>query len=294
MKLSVIIPCHPTSRKTLPRTLQSIDRAASRLELERIVVADDSSRGLSWARNRGLERANGDVVFFVDADDTVRPEYFSRLSELLEQTKADFALSSFSRFPLKRDYNLEGNAAIREALLPAFFGYSFDDVRRWNSGGRLEARREMGSVCRCAFRRDFIERNQIRFDEDLRLFEDAPFMSECAARATRVASTDEVLYDYEPQADGLMQSSLGTQRYWDYKFIALKNRQAIAARVGGEIMKHFAASAVFSLVELFKARKDWRRYAQDGFVGDALRNFPRSIRHPLMALAVTYLRTRIG
>ena len=258
--------------------------------MEFVVVEDADSRGPSWARNEGLRRAKGDAVFFIDADDTVRPGFFRTLSSLLESTDADFVLSSFDYGPLKRDYNLSGNAAIREAMLPAFFGYSFDDVRRWNAGGDLRARREQGSVNRSAFRRAFLERHSIRFDEALTFYEDSPFLAECACHAEKVASVPEVLYDYTPEAGGNLRTALGGARYWPYKFSALENRKAIAARAGGDVMRHFEASAVFSCIELFRARKDWRRYAADPFVAASIRAFPLSLRHPLAAAAVSVLR----
>ena len=289
MKLSAIIPAHK-AEATLPRTLRSLEAAAEGLDVETVLVRDDEGRGLSWARNQGLGRATGDVIFFVDADDTVKRDYFRRHAEVLESSGADFVLSSFDMAPLKRDYNLVGNATIREVMLPAFFGYDFDDVRRWNGGGALNARRELGGVWRCAFRRDFIERHGIRFDEDLRLFEDSPFIAECAAHADRVASTNEVLYEYEPNPQGLMMSSLGTDRYWNYKFAALRNRKAIAARTGLDVLERFGASIVFSALELFRARKGFFRYAEDPLVVEALRRFPRSVRHPLAAAAVSLLR----
>ena len=226
-------------------------------------------------------------MFFIDADDIVRPGFFRRLLDVLESSGADFALSSFSYSPLKREYNISGNAAIREAMLPAFFGYSFDDVRRWNAGGRLSALREQGSVDRCVFRRDFLERHAIRFDENLRFYEDSPFVAECACMAERVASIPDMLYDYTPGNGGQLSSSRDPDLYSQYKFAALENRKAIAARAGGDVMRHFAASAVFSALELLKARRDWRRYASDPFVAESARAFPRSLRHPLVAAAVT-------
>ena len=285
----MIIPAHK-AEATLPRTLRSLEAASEGLDVETVLVNDDDGQGLSWARNQGLDRATGDVVFFVDADDTVKRDYFRRHVETLESSGADFVLSSFDMAPLKRDYNLVGNATIREVMLPAFFGYDFEDVRRWNGGGALNARRELGGVWRCAFRREFVERHGIRFDEGLRLFEDSPFIAECAARAERVASIPDVLYEYVPNPRGLMMSSLGTDRYWDYKFAALRNRKAIAARVVEDVLGRFGASIVFSAIELFKARKGFRRYAEDSLVAQAFRLFPISWRHPLAAAAVLGLR----
>ena len=244
------------------------------------MVEDADARGLSWARNRGLERATGDAVFFVDADDTVRRGFIPELLALLESTGADFALSSFDYAPLKRGYDLRGNASVRAAMLSAFFGYSFDDVRRWNRGGRLDELREQGSVCRAAFRRDFLERWQLRFDENLFLYEDAPFLAECACRAERTVSTAAVYYDYTPGENGILATSpRGSARYWRYKFAALANRKAIAARVGGDALEHFRGSAALTALEFLSAGRllDFARYAADAFVFKSLLKFPWSI-----------------
>ena len=73
MKLSVIVPCH-NAKETLPAALRSIEIASEGLDVETVVIDDPEGRGPSWARNRGLDKAAGDVVFFVDADDTVEPD----------------------------------------------------------------------------------------------------------------------------------------------------------------------------------------------------------------------------
>jgi len=290
MTCSVIVPCHPRNRATLPQTLRSLEVAAEGLDVEQVVVEDPDGKGLSWARNRGLERAKGEAVFFCDADDTVRPAYFRRHVELLERSGADFVLSSTEYAPLKRPYDIVGNPTIRAVMLPAFFGYHLDDVRRWNRGGSLMARREQGGVWRCAFRRDFIVKHGIRFDENLFLYEDSPFIAECACYAEKVASTDEALYDYVPGPTGLIANSHGTDCYWNYKFAALESRKRIAERAGGDALEHFRGSAVFTVLELMRAHRDWRRYAADPFVSESLRMFPLSLRHPLVAAAVAFAR----
>lgn len=301
MTASVIIPHHKNG-ETLPRTLESVRRAASGLDVEIVLVDDEVGHGLSWARNRGLERAKGDIVFFVDADDTVEEAFFAHPMAELERSGADFCIFEYEQAPLKRDYNLEGNAAIREALLRAFLGYSFDDVRRWNAGGCLAENREPGSVCRTAFRRDFIERYHIRFDENIFIYEDAPFFSECALYATRVAALREKLYNYLPNPNGIISTVTGSRKHWNYKFAALEMRKRLDALSGGEAWCYCEASAVFSALEMLRlwrsaglgpaeALRDLRRYLADSRVKDALRRFPVSFSsHPLTAVAVGILR----
>jgi len=251
-----------------------------------IVVEDPEAKGLPWARNQGLDRATGDVVFFVDADDTVHPDFFRRPLEKLLSTGADFCLFENSRSPLRRDYDLVGNEAIRAALLPAYIGFSFEDVRRWNAGGDLFANREFGSVCRVAFKRDFLARHRLRFDERLLIYEDAPFMSECALCADRVTSLRENLYDYLPSPIGITATETGRAKYWGYKFAIHDLRRSLDERYGG-VWKYCEASPVFTALELMRARRGLRQYLELPRVRESLRAFPRSLRHPLTALAVT-------
>lgn len=290
MKLSVIIPCHPRNRASLPRTLESLESAKRNLDVEIIVVDDDSSQGPSWARNRGLGRATGDYVFFCDADDTVRPDFLSRPLAVLASTQADFCLFSGQGEIRRNPASLGTSKEVRETYLPAFFGYSNADVRRWNAGGTLMSRKEPGSVCLGAFRRTFLERFAIRFDEAMTMFEDAAFLATCAAFAERVETISDVLYDYTPTATGNMATGWRGRRNWDYKFIALAFRKRLNEKCHGEIWKYCEASCVFSALELLKARYRVREYVKDEGVRAALRSFPLSFRHPLVAAAVLFLR----
>ena len=89
MDASVIIPAH-RAEATLPETLRSVEaaRAAFPGESEIVVVDDPDGRGPSWARNRGLDRARGEYVFFCDADDLARPDFLSRPVAALAESGA--------------------------------------------------------------------------------------------------------------------------------------------------------------------------------------------------------------
>ena len=190
---------------------------------------------------------------------------------------------------------------MRAALLPAFIGYSFDDVRRWNAGGCLAAHREPGSVCRAVFRRDFIERHGIRFDERLFIYEDAPFFAECALYADRVVSLRENLYNYLPNPGGITATVTGSRRHWDYKFAALARRTHLAETGGSDVWRYCEASHVFSALEMLtlwrkaglsfgEFRKGLAKYLANPVVADAMRRFPVAPRHPAAAAAVLALR----
>ena len=51
----------------------------------RVVVIDKHNEGAGEARNAGLDRATGDYVLFIDADDTIVPEMAERLLSLIEE-----------------------------------------------------------------------------------------------------------------------------------------------------------------------------------------------------------------
>lgn len=251
MQASVIVPNYRND-DTLPATLASLATAAAALPpdaVEIVVLSDPDGKGLAWARNRGLDRARGEYVFFCDADDTVRPDFFRLPIAELERTQADFCFFDYSDQPLKRDYDLVGNDEIRKVLLPAFIGYGWRDVVRAIFGGGLAKYREPGSVCRVAFRRAFLETHRIRFNEQLFIYEDAPFLCECALHAQRVASLRKCLYDYTPGANGIIRTATGGSRHWAYKSAILAERERLNAIGGGGLRRYYRASQFLGKLE---------------------------------------------
>jgi hypothetical protein len=82
----------------------------------------------------------------------------------------------------------------------------------------------------------------------------------------------------------------------------LRVRQALNEREGGALGHLYAASCVLALLEMFAflrsmpiswsdGRRVVREYASDPEVRAAVRTFPLSWRHPVLALAVLAVRT---
>ncbi len=54
---------------------------------QNIVIIKQINSGASTARNRGIDNANGDYIWFVDADDRILPNFLDKISELLKENK---------------------------------------------------------------------------------------------------------------------------------------------------------------------------------------------------------------
>ena len=269
-------------------------------EDRRIQVIHQINSGVSAARNAALDIAKGRFVFFVDPDDRVESGYFSAMTEALERDGADVCVCAYAGSPLKGDYRFKTNAAIRAGYLPRVFGYSFDDVRRWYAGRPLFADREMAGACRMAFRRGLVE--GVRFDETIELYEDAMFVSEALLGAKSMTCVDEGLYVVTDRESGAMRSvPRDAARFCRNKLRLLAKRRALDEAEGGSLGPLYAASCVFSALEILSLavrgrlpRREGfaflREYLSDDFVRRSLKSFPLSWRHPIVAAAVLAIR----
>ena len=81
------------------------------LKDNRIKVIHKENGGLSDARNAGLEIATGEYISFVDSDDVVHPQMYTRLYDLLQRTDAEIAQCEYTRFDKEIEFqSLSGDA----------------------------------------------------------------------------------------------------------------------------------------------------------------------------------------
>lgn len=102
MTISVVIPAY-NEEKYLPRTLASLAKLDRKPD--EIIVVDGGStdatanvarqngatviavphRGIGFARDKGLEKATGDIIAFTDADTVVPREWLTKIEETLSR-----------------------------------------------------------------------------------------------------------------------------------------------------------------------------------------------------------------
>lgn len=218
MKFSFIIPIY-NCEKYLETCIQSIKDI--RLKEYEIILVDDgsednsgticdefvqgneaircihqSNQGVSDARNRGLEIANGDYILFVDADDIIVPEKYRYVLKRIEiEPCIDMVV-----FGHEFDYYYNGNCYQRDILNMPLVGMrnscdwiqSFEDLFYTNS---------LSPIWNKIFRRNFLVENELYLREDMFVYEDLEYSLRCMACCDNILFEPEIIYHYRQSED---------------------------------------------------------------------------------------------
>ena len=227
-----------------------------------VTVVHKANGGLSSARNAGLSRATGEVVLFMDPDDAVDPDWICTLAKGIEGV--DLAWGGFTAdvdgrlaTRLAEDVGAEYyGEAVRRRVWRAVFGYRLRDLPWLCAKGGLwrHCRREFGSVCWRAFRRDVI--GDLRFNERVRLYEDAVFLSAYAQRAKSMRVVGDTGYRYFIRKGGMMSVET-RERMTRHKFELRDARREIDPGLSAW-RGTFALSALQVLKDTKSPRMMWR------------------------------------
>jgi len=122
--------------------------------------------GVSSARNLGVENSSGDYILFVDADDEIAANSLSKLSLYIDE---------FSQTEI-----LILNSVKIKSKTEQLKMYPYPNTLRgkfWSGVELFKSGYLRGSVCGVMFKKTFLNKNKIRFVENIKNGEDALFMT---------------------------------------------------------------------------------------------------------------------
>lgn len=217
-RLSIVIPIYNTA-SYLRRCLEAIIMQANDM-LELVLVDDGSSdgsqdicdayqasydfvtvihqrnKGVSAARNAGIEASNGDYVWFCDSDDRVLPGAISKLFAVMQETEP-----ALITFPVIEEDESENQLG----LIPAAKGAGYGSNGPLVSGDLLYPYAHV-------MRRDLV--GDERFDTTLSLLEDRDFLYRICSKVRGDACViDEPLYAYFITREDSAVNSLPVKKY---------------------------------------------------------------------------------
>lgn len=207
MRYSVIIPVY-NAKETLRRCLDSLVRQQFS-DYELLLINDGSTDGsdaicreyantyscvryfvkenggVSSARNLGLEQAEGEYILFVDSDDYVSENYFSVISDALDNNVVDLLMFGYCNFGSisaewdTGEFNENTEVGIAIRVSSAMQQYLFS------------------SLCSKAFKRHIIEQYNMCFANDLAIGEDQAFIFTYAMHIRSIGSIEDHLYNVD-------------------------------------------------------------------------------------------------
>ena len=147
--------------------------------------------GVSHARNVGLDAAQGEYITFIDADDSIKPDYLKNLIERIKEGGVDLLISGYEKV------SAEGDVLLR--VLPPKTGiFSIWEILP----DFAQTQKETGLYGCCVakvFPRRLVER--IRFNEELKLAEDFDFYLNLYETVDSICLDDYAGYRYLQDAD---------------------------------------------------------------------------------------------
>jgi len=222
-KISIIVPIY-NCRDYIERCIDSLlDQSYQGLEIilindgstdgveeildryrqeNRIIIINQENRGVSAARNAGLDIATGDYIGFVDADDYAAREMYSTLLE--KALEADADITQCAMLCISEGREQVAYAPKSERLIKDI-GRSSKELFRLLCYG----------CCSKLYKRETVE--GIRFDGSYPVGEDLLFNLRALKNAKGLLFLPDALYYYERRADSATHTAIEGERLLSFR-----------------------------------------------------------------------------
>lgn len=161
----------------------------------RIKIIDKQNEGVSVARNIGIESATGKYIGFVDPDDWIEPEMYESMHNTITGNNSNIVFCNYSK-----DSKISSSPRLLKTKKDVLYKPDIIDEFISNMIGIEDILPKyyniMGCIWRCLYRRDFIERYNLKFIPGITIMEDLIFTVEALINCDKICIDRGVWYHY--------------------------------------------------------------------------------------------------
>ena len=152
---------------------------------QRIKIINQCNKGLSAARNTGIKAAKGTYIAFFDPDDSLNPDIYHYLIKTANKHHLEIVMCGFQTVPNKN------------IVLPNFpFNKKTKVLEFLKHNKKIHSSNDLCYSWRFLFKREWLIKNEILFNEKIRYAEDMVFNLKAILSAQYIYLINKPLYYY--------------------------------------------------------------------------------------------------
>lgn len=158
-------------------------------------VVHQHNSGASAARNRGIQEAQGEIILFIDADDSIDSAALGKILSDPRCGQADMTI-----FGLTFDYYYKGQCYRRDPLCYPYEGIL--SKQTWGGAfGDLYRHNALSPVWNKVFKREIVMQYRLQLNVDMFLYEDFEFVLRYLQYCDSIWNVPQAVYHYRQSED---------------------------------------------------------------------------------------------
>ena len=153
----------------------------------RIRIVTENNAGPATARNKGIVRARGKYIAFLDADDFYEASLLEELYNLSEGGELDISVADYDIYNSKKSMFMPAMESDYGTI------FSASPITSKNEYPDYILQATTGYVWNKLFRREFLIEKGLSFLPELYLFEDVHFVTTCLSMAEKIGKVSKIL-----------------------------------------------------------------------------------------------------
>ena len=230
LEIIIINDCSPDNSDEIIRKYIKKDKRI-------VYLKNNKNLKVSETRNKGIDKASGKYLTFVDADDYISNDWIENLAETIEKKEADIVIGSAKQFVGEQEKEYRIRDLDKEKQI------DFRNIRI----------NKNGVIWNKIYKSELIKKNNIKFDKEIFKHSDVEFTYKALALANKILYNNKGFYYYRTDNESSIMKTINYEEKIKYTTMILENiydfseknskkNSKLLRKLAGDIMEAYIKS----------------------------------------------------